>query len=247
MEGPVESLAPADQFFRALVLEEHGDYAQARAISRLAQMRLYTPEYLGCLASQHRYVIEWLAGASGPVVDLATGRGEFVEALARAHTCPIIATDFSPRILRRDRRWLEFLGLYDQVSLLAVDARRTPFKPGALATLTTNLGLPNIAEPERALPELRRIVSGTFLAISYFIPNDDAPNAAAVRAAGRSATLFRREALAHLATAGWEVALENVCVGRALPTPRGVVLEGAEIDGMPVAQTELTWGVLVAR
>src|SRR5262249_50138157 len=144
MEDLVESLVPADQFFRALVLEERGDYAQARAISGLAQTRLYTREYLACLASQRGYVLEWLAGTSGPVVDLATGRGELVEALAREHRCPIIATDFSPRILRRDRRLLEFLGLYDQVSLLAVDARRTPFKNGAVATLTTNLGLPNI-------------------------------------------------------------------------------------------------------
>jgi hypothetical protein len=35
--------------------------------------------------------------------------------------------------------------------------------------------------------------------------------------------------------------------GYAEPTPPGVLIEGATIDGLPVAPTTLEWRVLVAR
>lgn len=247
MDVPLASLGPADQFFRALVLEERGDFAQAKAVADVAHQRLYTPAYRYCHERQTRYIVERLAGSPGPVVDLASGRGALVETMARQLTRPIIASDFSPRVLRRDRRWLDFFGLYDRVSLLAFDARRTPFKDGAVATMTSNLGLPNVDQPDLLLPELRRIVSGTLLAVSHFAPADDAANITAARTAGYAMMAVRADALAAFAAAGWQAEVANLCVGRALPTPRGVVIEDAGIDGFPVAETDLEWGVLAAH
>jgi uncharacterized protein YbaR (Trm112 family) len=247
MNVPLEALGPADLFFRAMALEDRGEYAEAKAAAKLAHPQLYTAEYRACFQSQRAYVLEQMRGSATPIVDLASGRGDLVELFARQLTCPIIASDFSPRILRRDRRWLEYWGLYDRVTLLAFDARKTPFKDGAITRMTTNLGLPNVDEPGRLLPELRRIVGGTLLAISYFFPEDDAANAAAIRKAGSGAMLFKRQALAAFRSAGWSVELANACSGRARPTPRGVVIEDAAIDGLPVAETVLEWGTLVAR
>jgi hypothetical protein len=59
--------------------------------------------------------------------------------------------------------------------------------------------------------------------------------------------LYRRAALEAFATAGWEVTVENACIGRAKPTPAGVVLEGARVDGLPVVETQLEWCVLVPK
>jgi uncharacterized protein YbaR (Trm112 family) len=247
MGVPLDTLAPADQLFRALVLDERGQYAEAKVAEELARRGVYTPDYTACWNSQCSYVIASLSASDGPIVDLASGRCYLVEELARRLERPIVATDFSPRVLQRNRRWLEFFGLYDQVSLLAFDARLTPFKDGAIETLTTNLGLPNIEEPGNLLQELRRIVAGTFLAISHFFPEDDETNVAAIDRLGRSAMLFRRAALEHFAAAGWQVKVTNVCSGQARPTPTSVVLEGIGIDTLPLAETVLEWCVLVAR
>jgi len=247
MDVPLGTLAPADQFFRALVLEERGNYAEAQAAAGLAYPRLYTPQYLACHESQINCIVEQLRASDGPVIDLASGRCSLVEVLARRLGRPVVATDFSPRVLRRDRRWLEFLDLYDRVSLLSFDARRTPFRDGAIKTLTTNLGLPNIAEPGDLLQELRRVVSGTFWAISHFYPEDDEVNATAIHEAGLAPLLFRRSALELFAAAGWQVEIVNSQQGRALPTPRSKLLGGAGVDGFPVAETILEWCVLVAR
>ena len=245
MEVPLDTLAPTDQFFRALVLEERGNYIEAQLVEGSANKGLYTPEYINCWNSQSDYVVEWLSTTDGPIVDLASGRCYLVERLARRLKRPVVATDFSPGVLRRDRRRLESFGLYDHVSLLAFDARRTPFRDGAVVTLTTNLGLANIEEPGSLLRELRRIVASVFLAISHFFPEEDESNAKVIREAGLEKLLYRRTALEHYAGAGWEVEVKNACVGKASPTPPGVVLEGARIDGLPVKDTYLEWCVLV--
>lgn len=247
MDAPVDILAPADQFFRALVLEERGEYTQAQVVAELASQRIYTLEYRTCAIRQIGYVVGQLLTSTDPVVDLASGRGSLAEALARRLDSPIVATDFSPRVLRRNRRWLESLNLYNRVSLLAFDARRTPFKNGAIKTLTTYLGLPNIEDADRLLHELRRIVSGTFLAISYFQPQDDRIDARAESGQEYSPLLFRNTTLERFATAGWQVEPANVCRGLARPTSEGVLLEGAQIDGIPEVDTILEWCVLTAH
>jgi len=208
---------------------------------------LYTPAYTQCWHSQLDYVIEYLSATNGPIVDLASGRGYLVERIIRRLQRPVIATDFSPGVLRRNRLWLQYLGLYEQVSLLAFDARLTPFKDGAVDTLTTNLGLPNIEEPGNLLKELRRIVGGVFLSVSHFYPEEDEANAKIIRKMGLTPLLYQRSALQQFAETGWAVAIKNLCEGKASPTPPSIILDGATIDGLPVTDTHLAWCVLLAR
>jgi uncharacterized protein YbaR (Trm112 family) len=247
MDAPLNTLNPADQFFRAQILEEREEFAQAKAITNLAYSELYAPEYLKCYNAQINYLIAQLSIFGGPIIDLASGRGDLAELLVRKLKQPIVFTDFSPQILRRNRRWLEFFGLYERVSLLAFDARLSPFKDGMIKMMTTNLGLINIEEPENLLIELRRVVSGKFFAISHFYQVDDEINAEAIKKVGLDQFLFRKPALNSFCRAGWQVKIENMMIGKACPTPKGEVIEGAGIDAFPVTETKLEWGVLVAQ
>ncbi|MEM8533570.1 MAG: hypothetical protein AAGF95_22200 [Chloroflexota bacterium] len=88
-------------------------------------------------------------------------------------------------------------------------------------------------------------MSGAFLAICNFYPEEDAANANMIREAGLEIMRYRRRALRHYAEAGWDVKVRNACTGKARPTPPGVVLEGASIDGLPVTDTYLEWCVLL--
>jgi len=246
LETPLEGLSPADRFFRALLLEERGDFAGAREAEAAATAGLYTREYRDCWRRQVDHVRARLAEAKGTVVDLASGRGYLAEGLARVPDLHLVLTDFSPRVLRRNRRYFEFLGLYGKVSLIVCDARRLPFRDGAIATMTTNLGLPNIREPGALLSELRRALSGTFYAICHFFPPGDEENRAAIRELGLETSLYETPALESFVRAGFRVEVKNVCRGRALPTPESRLIPGARIDALPVADTELTWCTLVA-
>lgn len=247
MQAPLGDLAPADQFFRALILEERGRFAESKAAFDTARHGLYTPEYLTSLHRQTEYALQILSGSDGPVVDLASGMGHLVEQMARRFSRLIVATDFSPSVLRRNRQRFTFSGLYDRITLMAFDARRTPFRDGAVKTLTTFQGLANISEPGDMLGELRRIVSDIFLAMTIFYPEEDDINKAAIREMGLSDLLFHRPALDCFAAAGWQADIVDSFFGKARPTPSGVILEGVRIDGLPVSDTTLEYGVIAAK
>ncbi len=246
MEAPLASLGAADAFFRGMVHEEQAEWEQARQAFDHALPNLYTNQYRNAWNAQMEWVVDALAEASEPIVDLASGRCYLVERLARDVTAPIVATDFSPRVLRRNRAWLAHQGLDSRVSLLAFDARRTPFRDRSLPTLTTNLGIPNIENPGGLMCELRRIVHGRFLAISHFFSPTDCANLGVLLTFGLEKTMLRDHVLADWHQAGWTVDVQNALCARAEPTPKGVVLAEQGIDALPVAETELEWCVLEA-
>lgn len=247
MNTPLNELNPADQNFRASILEERGKYLLAKATIDVALSKMYTPEYLKCFNSQIDYLIAQLSLFDCPIVDLASGRVEFAEIMLRKLKQDVIITDFSPRILYRNRRWLEYFNLYDKVSLLAFDARRTPFKDGAVELMTTNLGLVNIENSGNISFELRRIVSGKFFAISFFYQEDDEENAKIIKKFGIDKFLFKHSALEAFRSAGWNVKMENMMIGKASPTPKGEIIEEGILDALPVSDTRLEWGVLTAH
>jgi uncharacterized protein YbaR (Trm112 family) len=246
MDSPIADLGPADLFFRAMVLEELGQYDEAKRLEKNANQGIYTPAYMACWEKQVEHVLARIPSSKDLIFDLASGRCYLVEEMARRLDRRIVATDFSPRVLRQDRARLEARGLYRNVSLLAFDARRTPLRSGAVQLLTSNLGLPNIEQPGDLLAELRRVVGGEFLAISLFYPADDEPNALALRQAKMETLLFRQSAVDAFRSAGWKVAMENRCWSKALPSPTSKLLDGAGIDAFPVAETTLEWCVLAA-
>jgi uncharacterized protein YbaR (Trm112 family) len=243
MDVPLEALGPADQLFRAMVLEERGDFSGAELAEDRAHEGLYTQDYLRCWGGQLDTLIEAVKDTEHPIVDLASGRGYLVEELVEKTTAPIVASDFSPRVLRRNRRWLEYKGCYDRVSLLAFDARKTPFKDRSIETLTTNLGVPNIRGTGELFLELRRIVSGRFLAISHFFPEDDG-NGEVIEQFELGDAVYKSRLVEKMSEKGFEVNTGVSCVGKASPTPVGVVMEGMPVDGLPVESTEYEWCVV---
>lgn len=247
LESPLKELAPADQFFRSMILDERGEFAQARQAAEYAMAGLYTDEYLECSRRQIEFALEFLSSSGEPVVDIASGMGHLVEHMARRLHRPIVATDFSPRVLRRDRQRLAFLGLEERISFLSFDARRTPFRDGAVHTMTTYQGLLNIREPGDMLRELRRVVSGTFMVLTFFFPKDDRANGEILAQYGLADLAYREPALQTFRAAGWMVEIAASWKGLARPTPEGVLLAGAGIDALPAVETTLEWCVLIAR
>lgn len=246
MEVPLSELGPADRFIRCMVHEERKQWDEAQAAFDSAHPGLYTNEYSACQESQIDYVLECLENGSEPIIDLASGRCYLAARLLRNTTRHIVITDFSPQVLRRNREWLIHHGLYDRASLLAFDARCTPFRDASIGLMTTNVGLPNIEEPGSLLQELRRVVSGRFLAISLFYPPTDAVNVTALRDYGLADSMVLEPVLEDFRNAGWNVDVRNLCSARALPTPKSVVLADQGIDGFPIAETTLDCCVLEA-
>jgi hypothetical protein len=247
MEGPLEDLSPTDQQFRAGILDEKGDFQEGKRVEELAHQNLYTQAYLDGWNSQYKYVLDQLQELDGPIIDLASGRCYLVEKIASTLKRQVVGTDFSPSVLRRDRRYFQYLGLEHLVSFLAFDARKTPFRNDAIRIMTTNIGLPNIEGPGDLMVELRRIVAGTFLAISHFFQNRNDENYDLIKTAGIEAFVYKDTAAEHFLNAGWKIKYENSYLAEALPTPESEIFEGARADGLPVVPTLLEWCTIYAE
>ncbi len=267
MFAPLQTLSSADQSLRAALLEARGEYVRARTTENVARMGLYTSAYLEAWDSQYEYIFEHLLGRvpsiiDGPMMDLACGRGYLLNQLAQKFNHPIIAVDSNPFVLHRNRRWLEFFGLYDSVSLLAFDAYHMPFKDSVIGTIVTNLGLQAALcriEESSALPrELYRVINvdtdhrgrehlGEFLAISHFYTEDDTSNGSVIRDLGLAPFLYKQALMESFKEADFIVSVENTQESVAKPVPSSDLIPSVRMDALPVAETVLEWGVVVAH
>jgi ubiquinone/menaquinone biosynthesis C-methylase UbiE/uncharacterized protein YbaR (Trm112 family) len=246
MNVPLHDLSPADQFFRAMILDERGAFEQAKTAFKSANTGLYSAEYLACSEAQITFILDQLTETEGPIIDLASGMGQLVERMVRELTQPVVATDFSLRVLRQDQKRFKHFGLDEKISLLACDARRMPFRDDSAGVLTTYLGLANIREAIDLLRELHRITAGKFLAITHFFPEDDPGNKRTIEELGLVDLLYQNRALKLFDQAGWQASVKNTRKGIAKPTPSGMILEGARIDSLPAAESILEWVSIIA-
>lgn len=245
MGKPLIELNPADKFFRSMVLEERREWDAALEISQTIDTELYSADYVTGQRQQIVYVVEQLRHTTQPIVDLACGRGRLVEALLRETSAPIIATDFSPKILRRNQSYLAHLGLDANLSLVACDARQLPFRAQSVPTLTTFVGLANMEKAKDVLREIKRVVADKLMAISIFYDPADTPHADIIKQLNMESLLYEMPLLAQFADLGWSATLAERFEAQVFPTPMGEILQ-VGVDGLPIAETTLTWGTLIA-
>jgi demethylmenaquinone methyltransferase/2-methoxy-6-polyprenyl-1,4-benzoquinol methylase len=115
--------------------------------------------------------IEALAMPPGTrILDLCTGTGDMAIAATRLIApVSVVGVDFSGEMLRLGLGKLRQLRLTRAVHLIRADATRIPLADGSCDAATIGFGIRNVAEPERALAELARVLRlGGRLAILEF-------------------------------------------------------------------------------
>lgn len=115
--------------------------------------------------------IEALALPRGTrVLDVCTGTGDLaIAAIHRAESVSVVGVDFAGEMLRRALAKVRAAGLSRRISLVRGDAARIPVADGTCGAAMIAFGIRNVAQPERALAELARVVrSGGRLAILEF-------------------------------------------------------------------------------
>ena len=115
--------------------------------------------------------IEALAIPPGTrVLDLCTGTGDLAMAATRlVAPVSVVGIDFSGEMLRRARAKVVDASLTSAIRLVRGDATRLPLPNASCGAATIGFGIRNVAEPERALHELARVLRpGAPLAILEF-------------------------------------------------------------------------------
>lgn len=244
MNTPEEELGGADYWLKASCLEMKGDYERSCKMFQNAFKKIYTKDYIDGWMSQMDYILESVKKQNKPVVDIASGKGYLVEKLLKETNNYVVATDFSPNILSRNKEYYTFTGLYDKLSLIAFDARKTPFKDASIETMTSNLGLQNIERPGDVIKEMCRITKGKFMPIMLFINKNDKVH---MDLMGNDAYATRENAVSTFNECDWNVQVKNSYLADIKPTPVGIIIEGGRIDGFPLNETKIEFCTIVAE
>ncbi len=115
--------------------------------------------------------VDALSLSSGArVLDLCTGTGDLAMAIVhRARGVTVVGVDFAGEMLRLARAKVGDASLDRRIRLVRGDATRIPLPDSSCDAGTIAFGIRNVAEPQRALAELARVIRpGGRLAILEF-------------------------------------------------------------------------------
>lgn len=104
------------------------------------------------------------------VLDLCTGTGDLaIAAVNGAEDVTVVGVDFAGAMLRLGLAKIRGAGLAEKIRLVRGDAARVPLPAASCDAAMIAFGIRNVAEPERALAEIARVVrAGGRLAILEF-------------------------------------------------------------------------------
>jgi demethylmenaquinone methyltransferase / 2-methoxy-6-polyprenyl-1,4-benzoquinol methylase len=104
------------------------------------------------------------------VLDVCTGTGDLaLAAVNRRHVASVVGVDFAAEMLRLGLVKVRAASLGNRIHLVRGDAARIPVGDATCDAATIGFGIRNVAEPERALAEIARVLKpGGRLAILEF-------------------------------------------------------------------------------
>jgi len=107
------------------------------------------------------------------VLDLCTGTGDLAIAAVTGpgatQARDVIGVDFAGEMLRLAHRKIRDAGLADRIRVVRGDATAIPLPDGSVDVAMVAFGIRNVADPERACAELRRVLrAGGRLAVLEF-------------------------------------------------------------------------------
>jgi ubiquinone/menaquinone biosynthesis methyltransferase len=170
----MSSTTTEDRGLVAEVEQRRGDGGHASAVRAMFGRIAPTYDVLNHVLSAgldiawRKRAVALLAGAKrGPTLDLCAGTMDLSVLLDRARPHDrLIAADFSREMLEHGREKVP------RAEIVVADAQELPFGEHEIAAVVCGFGVRNVADPLRAVREVRRVLvpGGVFVTLDFFRP-----------------------------------------------------------------------------
>ena len=230
------NIKPEHHFFKGLLLEDE-------EMLKKATRRIYTKDYLVGYEKTEQALNEVEKDNPLVILEIACGRGSFFKPFlqSRHGKGVYIATDFSPTVLRSNQKWLRKNELEEQVTLMALDAKATPFRDNTIPAAVSNIGFLNIRNNGKAVTEAFRLLAPSGILIANFMFTiEKTENYTKAKEMGLHQFYTRKNVEEVFQKVGFEFHLEELYQGSVRPTPGG-------IDTLPIVQDRYSFCVLIAK
>ncbi|MCK8058658.1 MULTISPECIES: methyltransferase domain-containing protein [unclassified Fusibacter] len=235
-----------DLWYLASYYESKENFDKSQALFDIAFPKIYEADYLSAWRSGMDYITDSLQPEK-IMVDIASGKGYLVRRTLEKTTNKVVATDFSPTVLVRNKAYYKHLGLYDRLSLVAFDARRTPFKNESVELMTTNLGLSNIENSGTIANEIDRISKSKVMFYLEFLDESDKAHVDFLNEYKMADMNLRSNCLQVFEDKAFTISFDNDIEVLKSPTPKGNIIEGVGIDSLPLHPIKYSCCVMVGE
>jgi demethylmenaquinone methyltransferase/2-methoxy-6-polyprenyl-1,4-benzoquinol methylase len=108
------------------------------------------------------------------VLDIATGTGDLVLALAKLDTEKIIGLDLSPGMLEIGKQKVKAKGLENRIDMQLGDSEALPYQSASFDVVTIAFGVRNFEHLEKGLEEILRVLKpkGTLVILETAVPKN---------------------------------------------------------------------------
>lgn len=180
-------------------------------------------------------------------MDIASGTGGLAIEIEKNVNAPLIVSDISYSRMQKTHNAFSQTNNTKDVSFIAFNAESISIKTDMIKFVTTNYGMQNIGDSEKAVKELRRVCNGTFYSICTFIPHDDVINRNALKEYNYESMRVDTKYKEFMELQSWNTNKVNSIYVDSTPTVTGEIAKGFGIDGFPVAKTVAEYCVVVGE
>jgi len=240
MKSDMNNLNAADKFLRSMILDERGEYDRARDIRKIAFNELYTKSYVEEGKIKMEQMKQLLSDETGPIIDIASGMAGFAEMFSELDA-PVILSDISPSVLRKNKLRLQHFGQYEKASLIGFDARAMPFKNKSVPIFTSNMGLTNISDSQAFIEEVKRCLKGCAYFLTAFFPDNGDANAKILDELDMEFGFRKR--LESISSRFLETSILYPSDSEIEPTVASEIFD-ISMDTIPAIPTTITWSIV---
>lgn len=241
MKSDMNNLNAADKFLRSMILDERGEYDSARDIRKIAVNELYTKSIVEENKSKMQQMKQLLSDETGPIIDIASGMAVSLGEMFSELDAPVILSDISPSVLRKNKLRLRHFDQYEKVSLIGFDARSMPFKDKSVPIFTSAMGLMNISDSQAFIEEVKRCLKGCAYFLTYFFPDNGDANAKIIDELDMEFGFRKR--LESISSRLLETSILYPSDLEIEPTVASEIFD-ISMDTIPVIPTTITWSIV---